>query len=443
MSSSFRAKETLARSKAIMISVHSLAQSYAWCWSALVLGEVVLCALIIRFRSYTEIDWSTYMEQVAMVQDGGEYRYEHIGGTQGPLVYPAGFVWLYGGLRSLTQGLVRRAQPWFAAMLVADAAAMGAVYCRAFGERNETRRLFRPLGLALLAASRRAHSVFVLRLFNDAPCATLTHAAVLALVEDWTLAACALFSLAVSVKMSALLYAPAWYVVLAARGGHRGAISGVAICALVQLVLGWPFLRADALSYATRAFDLGRGFKHKWSVNFRWVPCSPIADETALADCVGAFSSRAFKIATLATHVGLLVVFAQRRWCRGGLWWFFRRPRRHLTKLEQVAMLFECNLVGVACARSLHFQFCVWYANSLPFLLACVELPLLARALLLVALEAAWNPWGGSDSSSPASSLLLTLAHATLLLALLASPWVGKEQRSKGTGGMMKQLRRD
>lgn len=36
---------------------------------------------------------------------------------------------------------------------------------------------------------------------------------------------------------------------------------------------------------------------------------------------------------------------------------------------EIVATLFTSNFVGVCCARSLHYQFYVWYFHQLPFLL--------------------------------------------------------------------------
>ena len=184
----------------------------------------------------------------------------------------------------------------------------------------------------------------------------------------------------------------------------------------------------NARTYATRAFDLGRGFKHVWSVNFKWVPCAPRPPDeiTDLADCDGAFSSKAFKLATLGAHAGLLLLFADRVWLRdrGGFIAFFRRPteRGPFGPRDVALLLFTCNLIGVACARSLHFQFVVWYANSLPLLLARAPIiPVLGRIALLLAVEAAWNPWR-SETSSVASSLLLTASHAALLAALFASP---------------------
>ncbi len=53
---------------------------------------------------------------------------------------------------------------------------------------------------------------------------------------------------------------------------------------------------------------LCRVFQHKWSVNLKFLP-----EET--------FQSRAVAIALLVAHVGLLWLFAQKKWCRdiGGL----------------------------------------------------------------------------------------------------------------------------
>lgn len=77
----------------------------------------------------------------------------------GPLVYPAGFVYVYSGLKHLTGGSVAAAQPVFAALYVATLAVVLAVYIRA--------RALPPVALPLLCLSKRLHSLYVLRLFND------------------------------------------------------------------------------------------------------------------------------------------------------------------------------------------------------------------------------------------------------------------------------------
>ena len=66
--------------------------SWTLCTCALVLGEAVICWVIIKKVAYTEIDYSTYLEQAAMVREDGVYEYGSIRGAQGPLVYPAGHV---------------------------------------------------------------------------------------------------------------------------------------------------------------------------------------------------------------------------------------------------------------------------------------------------------------------------------------------------------------
>jgi alpha-1,3-mannosyltransferase len=57
----------------------------------------------------TEIDWQAYMEEVEGFL-GGELDYMNLKGGTGPLVYPAGFVYLFAGIRWLTHGSVFPAQ---------------------------------------------------------------------------------------------------------------------------------------------------------------------------------------------------------------------------------------------------------------------------------------------------------------------------------------------
>jgi alpha-1,3-mannosyltransferase len=49
----------------------------------------------------TEIDWRAYMQEVEGFLSG-ERNYMNLQGDTGPLVYPAGFVYVFVALRSLT-----------------------------------------------------------------------------------------------------------------------------------------------------------------------------------------------------------------------------------------------------------------------------------------------------------------------------------------------------
>lgn len=204
----------------------------------------------------------------------------------------------------------------------------------------------------------------------------------------------------------------------------------------------------DAKGYLGASFNLGRTFKHHWSVNFRWVPCEllPPEEHTLLTDCDGIFTSKAFGLGLLVTMVVLMLSFAHFRWCERGLMNALITPpptssatqkvgraAAAFTENQAAGMLFVCNFIGVACARSLHFQFYVWYYHTLPFLLWSTRLPVFARLALLLGVELAWNPWEG-DSSSPESSALLTACHVVILLAL----WDGLGAHGAGDGGGLK-----
>ena len=78
-----------------------------------------------------------------------------------------------------------------------------------------------PWTLALLCLSKRMHSLFVLRLFNDCIAMLLAYAATALLVARWWAAALVVYSAAVSVKMNVLLLAPSVLVLLLKVGaGH-------------------------------------------------------------------------------------------------------------------------------------------------------------------------------------------------------------------------------
>ncbi|KAF9183628.1 hypothetical protein BGZ51_003895 [Haplosporangium sp. Z 767] len=77
--------------------VSELLTNHAHIWKMaglLFLAEIVLNVLIIKKVSYTEIDWTAYMQEVSGYLKG-ETDYMKLRGDTGPLVYPAGFVYIY------------------------------------------------------------------------------------------------------------------------------------------------------------------------------------------------------------------------------------------------------------------------------------------------------------------------------------------------------------
>ncbi|XP_019524278.1 PREDICTED: dol-P-Man:Man(5)GlcNAc(2)-PP-Dol alpha-1,3-mannosyltransferase isoform X1 [Hipposideros armiger] len=247
----------------------------------------------------TEIDWKAYMAEVEGVING-TYDYTQLQGDTGPLVYPAGFVYIFMGLYYATgQGTdIRMAQHIFAVLYLTTLLLVFLIY-------HQTCKVPPFVFFFMCCASYRVHSIFVLRLFNDPVAMALLFLSInLLLAQRWGWGCCC-FSLAVSVKMNVLLFAPGLLFLLLTQFGLRGALPKLGICAVLQVVLGLPFLLENPVGYVSRSFDLGRQFLFRWTVNWRFLP-------EAL------FLHRAFHLALLATHLTLLLLFVLCRWHRTG-----------------------------------------------------------------------------------------------------------------------------
>jgi len=224
------------------------------------LGELVLCLLIIKVIRYTPIDFNAYMEEVEGPLVHGVYNYSLLRGETGPLVYPGGFVYLYGAIRWLTHG---------GADVLPAQLAMAACYVATLGACTACHAIARPRGvppwvLLLVSLSLRLHSIYVLRLFNDGWAMLGFWLAVLAFLRGhWKLGS-VLYSLGVSVKANVLLSAPGLLLLLLQAKGLAGALGHIALCAAVQLGLGWPFLRADFFAYLRGTLGGFGDLQQKW-----------------------------------------------------------------------------------------------------------------------------------------------------------------------------------
>ncbi|XP_025878911.2 dol-P-Man:Man(5)GlcNAc(2)-PP-Dol alpha-1,3-mannosyltransferase isoform X1 [Oryza sativa Japonica Group] len=406
----------------------------------LLLADAALVALIVVFVPYTKIDWDAYMAQVdAFVE--GERDYTKIEGDTGPLVYPAGFLYVYSAIKLLTAGQVFPAQILFGVLYIVNLSLVLLMYVKT--------EVLPRWALGLLCLSKRVHSIFVLRLFNDCFAMTFLHAAmVLIMYHKWYLGL-VIFSAAVSIKMNVLLFAPSllllmlkvqsplacyWYLLvmpiasltfffLVQAMSIKGVFFALLGAAALQVLLGMPFLLSHPVEYISRAFNLGRVFIHFWSVNFKFVPEK-------------FFVSKELAVALLVLHLTTLLVFAHYKWLKheGGLFHFlhsrfkdatsigqliFAKPKLStLNKEHIVTVMFVGNFIGIVCARSLHYQFYSWYFYSLPFLLWKTRFPTFVRVILFLAVELCWNIY----PSTAYSSLLLLFIHISILFGLWSSP---------------------
>ncbi|CAI5960831.1 unnamed protein product [Closterium sp. NIES-65] len=409
----------------------------AWAVARLLLiAEAVLCSAIIAKVPYTKIDWDAYMAQVTGFQHG-ERDYTKLEGDTGPLVYPAGFLLSFSALKWITGGIVANAQAAFLVLYLINLLMVFAIYIRT--------QAVPPWVLVLLCLSKRLHSIFLLRLFNDCLAMAFLHASLLRLQSSRWIPAVLLFSAGVSVKMNVLLFLPPLLLIMAKTLPLLQIMALLGAAVAFQLLVGWPFISTFPQAYFGRAFDLGRVFIHFWSVNFKFVPEST-------------FVSKPFALSLLGLHLLLLLLFCHFCWCKyeAGMFRvaiaallspFKRLQTRPLHPDHITYLMLVGNFIGIFCARSLHYQFYSWYYFSIPYLLWISPLPTPLRLLLWLTIELCWNIY----PSTPASSLSLLLTHLSLLLALWMAPprlpfgadeqsWQGQGGAGKGEGGAVGEM---
>lgn len=330
--------------------------------------------------------------------------------------------------------------------------------------------------LITIFTSYRVHSIYVLRLFND-PIAILFLYVALNMYVDgrWTWGSVYL-SLGVSVKMNVLLFAPAILLLYITNLGYAKTVLQLFVCGVIQFVLGLPFLWTHPVEYLRGSFDLGRVFDHKWTVNYRFLSqevfehklfhvgllvlhlalllvflrptmtyfnsyfrlrqlqlqLQPQIDaENAIKDkkpkakkepepevlsadqqeFIDSFERTLKKSSTGAAAAAPMPSPAVSNANQTN-----EKAEIFFDKSVQLVLLpiFLANFIGIVCARSLHYQFYVWYFHSLPYLVWYTRYSTTAKFLVIGMLEMAWNVY----PSSHFSSITLHTAHVLVLLGV-------------------------
>ncbi|KAK8803116.1 hypothetical protein WA588_002272, partial [Blastocystis sp. NMH] len=240
-------------------------RQYFWhLFSYILLAELIFGCFIIHFVPYTNIDWEAYMQQMHTAL----YKtldYEQFMGETGPAVYPAGYVYVFSFLYKITNGgeNVRLAQYLFLGLYLATLAVVLILYHRS--------NVVPQWAFLLLCLSKRVKSIYYLRLFNEAVLMLPLYLAILLFTYQHWFLGVLLLSLALSVKMNILLFFPALLLLLFESVGVPFALLLLAVVVIVQLLLGLPFLAANASGYLSRAYEFGRVFTYKWTVNFKFL----------------------------------------------------------------------------------------------------------------------------------------------------------------------------
>ncbi|XP_060555192.1 dol-P-Man:Man(5)GlcNAc(2)-PP-Dol alpha-1,3-mannosyltransferase-like [Ruditapes philippinarum] len=346
----------------------------------LFLAECFVSIFVINKIKYTEIDWVAYMQEVEGVING-TYDYMQLKGDTGPLVYPAGFVYIFSGLYYLTDHGkdLRAAQYIFAVLYLLSLFVIFDIYRR-------VKKVPPFVFFFMCCASYRIHSIFILRMFNDPVAMLFLYLAIdLFLLNRWSLG-CLMFS----------DYLNKRYII-----SH------------FQVVFALPFLLENPWAYIKMSFNLGRQFFYKWTVNWRLIP-------------EDIFLNRTFQMSLLLAHIVILLAFVMIKWRR----YLpkmdvssFKKPNIHLHQiiillLQILLPLFTANFIGMCFSRSLHYQFYVWYFHGLHYLLWSTNLPVVLRILLLGVIELCWNTYPSTELSSS----MLHVCHLVTLIGLWMSP---------------------
>lgn len=394
-------------------------------------------------------------------------------GDTGPLVYPAFFVYIYSALYFITShgSNIRLAQYIFAFIYVLNLWLVLRLYLK-------SRKVPPYLIVISTFTSYRIHSLYSLRLFND-PVAMLFFYAALNLFMDrkWTIGS-VIYSLAVGIKMNILLFSPAILMLYLACLGIKKTFIQLTICGLVQAIIGAPFLITYPISYIKGSFDLGRIFEHKWTVNYRFLDRATFEDKNfhvglliahvgflliVARPCYLFFKNYARlrilqeqfepQIAAENREIEEIVrqkmkgikkkaasneselTAEQKKFLNSfekGLKTQFgdqkQQPKEnieddpkkveiHFDQCIQLAILpiFLINFIGIMCARSLHYQFYVWYFHTLPYLSYFTEFHTSFKIILLFLIEFCWNQYPSTNFSST----LLHACHTILFIGLL------------------------
>lgn len=384
-------------------------------------------------------------------------------------MYPAGFVYIYTFFYYLTNRgqNIRLAQYAFVGIYLLQMYLVLRIYTKS--------RKVPPYVLVISAfTSYRIHSIYVLRLFNDPIAILLLYVALnFYLMERWTLASIFL-SLGVSVKMNILLFAPAILLFYIVNLGYVKTMKQLTICAGVQLLLGVPFLFTHPIEYIKGSFDLGRVFEHKWTVNYRFLSRDQFENKYFHLGLLGVHlllllvfavpSYRYFQSYCRLRELQKLLQVQIDAKNRSETVKNAKAKKLKVPKMDdaltsdqksflhsfesmlkkasptqsdepQVATtdeptkyeiffdksiqlailpLFLANFVGIVCARSLHYQFYIWYFHSLPYLVWFTDYNLSLKFLILGLIEYAWNTYPSTDTSSA----LLHVSHLLLLAGI-------------------------
>ncbi|SMN20596.1 similar to Saccharomyces cerevisiae YBL082C ALG3 Dolichol-P-Man dependent alpha(1-3) mannosyltransferase [Maudiozyma saulgeensis] len=391
----------------------------------LLLLESMALKVIISNVKYTEIDYKAYMEQIDMINEG-DFNYDNIKGGTGPLVYPAGHVLIFKMMHWLTEGMehIERGQTAYRYFYLLTLFHQFMIYYKLS---------IPPWCVVLVCLSKRIHSIYVLRLFNDSFTTFFVICSFLGLIRGGTvksrglkIAICTLISLvysfAVSVKMNALLFFPGFAIGIyyICNGTLLLCLYSMILMIGLQIYVGYPFLKNFSWQYINGAFNFKRQFMYEWSINWQFIGEDGFLSTTfqrslLLSQIIMLLFVFISKYPTLVKNVSRSII----------------HPFSSVVELssknyfELIPYFFiMSNFIGIIFSRSLHYQFLTWYHWTLPILISWSGLPVYLGPIWYIAHEYCWNSY---PPNSTASIALVSLNGLLLILVLIRKGYPVKE----------------
>lgn len=250
--------------------------------------------------------------------------------------------------------------------------------------------------LPLLTISKCLRSIYLLNLSDESIPMLLLYIAILTLLNQRYKLATLFFSIALSIRTNALMFLPAWILILMV---HLGLLSAIFhILFIMNIYFVSSFILSNNISFESIPYDS--------TVNWAFIPNN--------------FSI--YTISMSAYIIILSIFFAFWSKVSGGTRLFLIRsvmypkdphPNSYSTE-DQLTILFSCNLVGILCIPCL-YSFYPWYFHTIPFLMYKSNLFLPLQYIIFFTIEICWC----IAPPTVFSSLCILSSHIILLIGLI------------------------
>lgn len=226
------------------------------------------------------------------------------------------------------------------------------------------------------------------------------------------------YTIAVSIKMNALLYLPGLLIsifILTNNNIILCLLNGILMVAW-QVLIALPFLKTYPWEYINGAFNFRRQFMYVWSVNWQFM------DEETFSDAL-------FQKSLLVSQIVLTITVILLKY--PGIFHDifssinFTKKQANSVKnpTSTVAfMLIMSNFVGIIFSRSLHYQFLSWYHWTIPILMHWSGLPVYIGPIWYLCHEYCWNSYPPNSNAS----LLLFICNCTLVMLIFVKQFPNK-----------------